>query len=256
MSLILTILLIYFPTLLLSIIGTLKDRFEPPNKAFNVLTWPIRFGIIATAIYSSVLIIKVYGDVFSFLRGQLDVLQNMFLISLYAYSVVFTLLYILLRFVYKSSYFSVFHFRPFKLTFILKLCLYLMILNILSILFLHYDFILSLPSTKIEYVKSMEIRAFALYYVGATIVAPLLEETLFRGVLYIPLLKKVGRFNAIILTSFIWTEQHFELSGAIGIFILGIILGWLYERRGSLLDPIIFHIFVNSWLIIYYVKIL
>jgi len=252
----LTILLIYFPTLLLSIIGVFKNRFEPKNKAFNAQTWPITFGIMATALYSTVLIIKVFWNVLPFLKNHIYDLQNIFLISLYAYSIVFALVFIILRIVYKSSYIHVFRFKPLNLYFILKLCLLLSILNIVSILFLKYDFILSLPSTRMEYVKSMDITVFALYYAHATIIAPLLEETLFRGVLYIPLLRKVGRFTAIMLTSLIWAEQHFQLSGGIGIFILGVILAWLYDRRGSLIDPIVLHIFINSWLIIYYLKIL
>jgi membrane protease YdiL (CAAX protease family) len=134
--------------------------------------------------------------------------------------------------------------------------LFLTITNALAIIFLKYDFILPLKSEIVESIKYMNTEVFGLYYLHAIIISPILEETLFRGILYVPLVRKVGRFTAIILTSLIWTEQHFQLGAGIRIFILGVILAWLYDRRGSLIDPIIFHIFTNCWLIIYYVRIL
>jgi membrane protease YdiL (CAAX protease family) len=111
-----------------------------------------------------------------------------------------------------------------------------------------------MKKTEIEFFKSMDAKTFGLYYFFGVTIAPILEETLFRGVLYVPLLRKTGRPIALILTSIIWTEQHFYLLPGIGIFIEGIILAWLYDRRGSLIDPVIFHIFINSWLIIYYLS--
>ncbi len=249
-----TILFVYFPVILLSVISILKDKFHSDNKVLNSQSWPLTPGIILIGVFSSSWIIKSYWDLIPFLRNSKYDLLSEYAFGCFWFAVVLALIYFFLHFIYKESFLRMFSLKPSNFRFILKLCLILTIINLVTIFFLNFEFVLGLKKTQIELIKSMDIETFAWYYFFAVTIGPILEETLFRGLLYVPLLRKTGRPVALILTSIIFAEQHFHLLPAIRIFIVGIILAWLYDRRGSLIDPIIFHIFINSWLITYYLS--
>ncbi len=246
-----TILFIYFPVLLLLAISIFKDKFHSDNEALNSQTWPLRPGIILVGVYSTSWIMKPNWNLILFLKKS-DLLSS-YALAFFWDIIVLALIYFVLRVIYEQSILKMFCFKHSNFRFVVKLCLILTIINVVTILSLNVEFILGMKKTEIEFLKSMDAKTFGFYYFFAVTIAPILEETLFRAVLYVPLLRKTGRPVALILTSIIWTEQHFRLPG-IGIFIIGIILAWLYDRRGSLIDPIIFHIFINSWLIIYYLR--
>lgn len=76
------------------------------------------------------------------------------------------------------------------------------------------------------------------------VVAPVVEEILYRGVLYSPYRKKYGPTIAIIITSIFFTVSHFGL-GILSNFIGGILLAILYEKTNTLVSPIIAHIAYN-----------
>lgn len=85
------------------------------------------------------------------------------------------------------------------------------------------------------------------------IAAPLLEEFLFRGVLQTYLKKRMGSGAAILLSAFCFALFHFSdvqglgnVSLTISLFILGLFLGFLYQRQGSLWAPIGLHIAFNG----------
>jgi hypothetical protein len=151
------------------------------------------------------------------------------------------------------SIIEVFHFKLSQIPFIFKFCAVLAVINIVSLYFFDSNLLLDPQGSDLEYIKSLDVKQFVLYCFNTIILAPLLEECLCRGLIYSPLYRKVGRGLAMILSSLIWAIGHFEsLLPSIGIFMVGIIMAWLYDRRGSLLHPIIFHMFKNSWLILYH----
>lgn len=81
----------------------------------------------------------------------------------------------------------------------------------------------------------------------AVIVAPLVEETMFRGVLYSWLRNKTGAFFAILLSSLIFAAIHPQ--GPIGIFPLtciGMLLASLREWRNSLIPSMLCHAALNA----------
>lgn len=85
------------------------------------------------------------------------------------------------------------------------------------------------------------------------ILAPLLEEMLFRGLLQNYLRSKLGRKAAILLSAIIFAGFHFSpaqglgnISLSLSLLILGIYLGFLYERQQSLLAPLGLHMSFNS----------
>jgi membrane protease YdiL (CAAX protease family) len=100
----------------------------------------------------------------------------------------------------------------------------------------------------------MNLGDFVLYFIGIAVIGPISEECLYRGLIYTPLYRKVGRFLALVISSILWTHGHYySLLLSVGVFINGLILGWLYDRRGSLIQPIVFHMFKNSWIFVYYI---
>lgn len=77
--------------------------------------------------------------------------------------------------------------------------------------------------------------------VTAVALAPLVEEMVFRGVLY-PSLKQAGYPRlALWLTALIFAATHANLLTFLPLTFFAIILTMLYERTGSLLAPMVTH---------------
>lgn len=87
-----------------------------------------------------------------------------------------------------------------------------------------------------------------LLILGVAIAAPLVEEFMFRGVIYRGWREsKMGLMGTLILTSFIWTSLHIQYPAVIlcYLFIFGIILGLAREWTGNIWIPVWMH-FVNN----------
>lgn len=92
---------------------------------------------------------------------------------------------------------------------------------------------------------------FALALPSVMLAAPITEELLFRGAFFSALASSpVGRVGAVLITSALWALMH-RLSPApwlfVGVlFIMGIALGLLLLRFGSLWVPIVCHVVWNA----------
>jgi len=96
---------------------------------------------------------------------------------------------------------------------------------------------------------------------AAAVFAPLGEELLFRGILQ-SAVKKLGakrwgslrhRWFAISVSATAFGFMHLGTPQYIPALIaLGVILGYLYERRGSLIVPIVVHILFNTKSLLWY----
>ena len=95
-------------------------------------------------------------------------------------------------------------------------------------------------------------RELAVIVVNAIILGPVLEELVFRGLLQTWLLHCGGRrarWAVIVFASAIFASVHLGATtwhALPGLFVLGLTLGWLYERTGSLLSPILVHAGFNT----------
>ncbi len=92
---------------------------------------------------------------------------------------------------------------------------------------------------------------FALFTI--MVVAPVIEEWLFRGFLQSFFRKQVGKKGAIMLSSFCFALFHLSLSQgwgnvsiAVSLFTFASYLGFIYERQGTLFAPIGLHIAFNT----------
>ncbi len=79
------------------------------------------------------------------------------------------------------------------------------------------------------------------------VLAPLLEEVLFRGAIQGMLMRFFGRpWPAIIVAALIFGVFHMNPVQIVYATLLGIIFGWIYYRTGSLLSVIVGHVLNNS----------
>ena len=77
--------------------------------------------------------------------------------------------------------------------------------------------------------------------VMAGIVAPIVEETAFRGLLYGWLRARIGIAGAIALSALIFSFVHGVLMLAPALALQGAVLAYVYERSGSLWPSVVLH---------------
>jgi uncharacterized protein len=85
----------------------------------------------------------------------------------------------------------------------------------------------------------------------AVMIAPVLEELVFRGALHGALRARVGIWPAALLSSAVFAVIHVEIVASspaflIQLFLLGLVFVWLYERTGNLVAPIVAHLVFNA----------
>ena len=78
------------------------------------------------------------------------------------------------------------------------------------------------------------------------IAAPVLEEIVCRGYMMRGMLQYMKPWQAIAISAFLFAAIHGNLAQGVTAFILGILLGWVYYRTGSLLMSIMIHFIVNT----------
>ncbi|QYY37360.1 CPBP family intramembrane glutamic endopeptidase [Ruficoccus sp. ZRK36] len=79
----------------------------------------------------------------------------------------------------------------------------------------------------------------------AGIIAPVVEELIFRGALYRFLKGRLHPLVALTLSSLVFALMHFNLLQFVPLFLLAMLLGRSYERSGSILVPIALHACFN-----------
>lgn len=80
------------------------------------------------------------------------------------------------------------------------------------------------------------------------LLAPVLEEMLFRGIILRSFLQQYTKWAAILASATIFGVAHMNLYQFIVGVVMGIFLGWLYQRGKSLVPCIALHMAYNSTL--------
>jgi len=83
---------------------------------------------------------------------------------------------------------------------------------------------------------------------AAIIVAPAGEEIVFRGFLFRGLVRSErSAWPAIVLISVLWAALHiqYDWTGILQIFVIGLFLGWMRWRSGSILLTFLLHTLFN-----------
>lgn len=73
------------------------------------------------------------------------------------------------------------------------------------------------------------------------VVAPVAEETVFRGLLYGWLRARIGVAGGFAISALVFAAAHAIPPLMPALAVEGVILAWIYERSGSLIPPMITH---------------
>lgn len=90
------------------------------------------------------------------------------------------------------------------------------------------------------------IGSFVSVFAVGAILAPIVEEVLFRGFLFAGLRKYLNLRVAVLASGALFGALHFQLYAFPVLFMLGVLLALLYYRTGSLLMPILMHFCINA----------
>jgi uncharacterized protein len=106
-----------------------------------------------------------------------------------------------------------------------------------------------------RFIRGASLPSFALVLLVAVVVAPCVEELFFRGFLFGTYREHKPLWMAYAASSLIFALLHLDPNAmnpsqmvalAIGIFTLGLLLAWTYQRSGSLLPGILAHALNNA----------
>ncbi len=83
-------------------------------------------------------------------------------------------------------------------------------------------------------------------FLMVAIAAPILEESLFRGIILKALLKKYNPYVAILISAIVFGVFHMNPWQFLYATVLGLFLGYMYWKTKSLFYPIFIHFLLNS----------
>ena len=86
-------------------------------------------------------------------------------------------------------------------------------------------------------------------YIAIGIVAPIAEEMVFRGAVLRTLLKFFSSrayWVAIVVSALLFALGHGNMAQGVHAFLIGLLLGWMYYRTGSIVLGIVLHWVNNS----------
>lgn len=231
----------------------MKNSFKYIKNIFKVLIWPIVFTI------GSFLINYIFVAIFnSKEKGTMNNNQFLEYINTLEYQdklnnyinsksllIILITLIIFLPLLYK-----VFKKYKEKNTFKLKEIIIPIILGIT--ISLSYNIIIFYLNNIFHFTNNYQVSSIPIIVqiVCSGICGPILEELLFRGIVY----NKLKTFNkkktAIILTSVIFALFHTDIVNMIYAFIVSFVLIDVYKKYKTLKAPIITHMFLNITIIL------
>ncbi len=109
------------------------------------------------------------------------------------------------------------------------------------------NYVMPEPSEEIK--AAMELLAdgpLAVSLLCTAVFAPFFEEWLFRGIVLRGLLGKIKPFWAILISSLVFGLFHLNLWQAIPATLMGLLLGYVYWRTGSLKLTMLMHCANNT----------
>lgn len=86
-----------------------------------------------------------------------------------------------------------------------------------------------------------------LSFVCITLIGPITEELMFRGIIYKRVSRIMPLYRANLLQAVLFGGIHFNLAQLFDASAFGYIAGIMYTKYETCLVPILFHIFANVW---------
>ncbi|MDP9904726.1 CPBP family intramembrane glutamic endopeptidase [Arthrobacter bambusae] len=96
-----------------------------------------------------------------------------------------------------------------------------------------------------RHVQAQQSSGFALSLLASLLVAPVVEEALFRGLLYPMLRKKAGAVVAAVLSSLLFAALHGNAVQAMAVIPLGLLLALVAERTRRVWPCMVLHLAYN-----------
>ncbi len=122
----------------------------------------------------------------------------------------------------------------------------LVIVEFLGRFFTGTDFEIEKHQSLQTIIQSREILLLIVMFVLITIITPVFEEILFRGIIQSAILSYLGKpWISIFLSSALFTILH-PPQHWLAVFALSVAIGYSYEKSGSLIRPIIIHCIFNT----------
>jgi hypothetical protein len=103
----------------------------------------------------------------------------------------------------------------------------------------------NMPEVLKEQFESIALSSPLLALLAIGILAPIAEELLFRGAIYNLIKDSVGKYIALLVSSVLFALIHLNIYQASYTLFIGLFLGIVLMKTGSLWLPIIFHIVYN-----------
>jgi uncharacterized protein len=94
--------------------------------------------------------------------------------------------------------------------------------------------------------NSHNVPALTCFGITAIVLAPLFEETIFRGALLPVAARKLGATGGILLSAAVFAVAHLSLGELLPLLVLGIGLGWLRMQSGRLGSCVLMHALWNA----------
>ncbi len=174
-----------------------------------------------------------------------EILKNAMLIVLIS-GVVFLIVILLIYLIRKENVLKQLDLRKIRFIGIIPLILSGIFLNVFFTGLMSY---IPIPEIYIEsYVESYSIveqGSFLISIISTLVIAPIVEEIVFRALVYGKLKKGMPKVVAAIISALLFAFMHGNIIWGIYTFILGIILVWIYEKFKSLTANIIVHFSFN-----------
>lgn len=100
--------------------------------------------------------------------------------------------------------------------------------------------------------QARDPRAYLVYFALICLIGPLVEEIIFRGVIYAGLRRMMGMVPAVVLSAALFASIHLSApaGGMLMVGLIGAVLAYLYERTNSLLPSILAHAVHNTLLFV------
>jgi membrane protease YdiL (CAAX protease family) len=88
-------------------------------------------------------------------------------------------------------------------------------------------------------------KAFPAFIIVVSVIGPILEEIVFRLVIFGALYKRFGFWIAGIASSLIFAAVHMDFTHLLVYTAMGLVFAFLYVKTGRILVPIIAHVAIN-----------
>lgn len=117
-------------------------------------------------------------------------------------------------------------------------------------------FLINFESQALEWFNQNKTYPLWSVYLSMCVLAPIVEEMLFRGLLMTCLENYLSKFWNILLVSLVFTVVHASFVDAMTLFVASLFYAWIRFKSDSLYPSIVAHIINNTLTFIYFLSLL